>query len=665
MKTASRAGPDGPAARTRLKLVLLPGLVLALGLSMTYGLWQTTREGAARAMQEDLRLAASTISSRIEDRVRDYVQVLRGVVGLFNASTSVDRQEFHRYVASLGLTQRYPGIQAIGFCEFIPADRKAEHIAAVRREGFRDYDIRPAGQRDFYTAVVYIEPFGGPNLRDFGYDMAPDPVRWAAAAQARDLAQAAFSGKVALQQNDRSDTQSGFLLFLPIYRPGGPHGTLEARRSGLIGWAYSAVRMHALIEDVLNTVEIDKLPPTLQVEIHDGSRQTPATLLFALGHAATGAASDPLYRQVRRLDLSGRQWSLALSSNSRPEDWRPNDKATQVALVGVTASLLLALFVGAQTLSQMRIASLLTKTARANDRLAEREQDLLWAQRIAQLGSWHHDPVSQQTLWSDGMFSIWGLDPRQGAPDAKRHRKLIHPEDRQLLDKAMRAAVERGAPYSLELRIRRPDGETRTIMTICTPQSDAAGRVLRLSGTDQDITDRVQLQEALREQAIRDPLTGLLNRRFLDETLPRELARCQRTGESLVVAMLDLDRFKGLNDTYGHEAGDQVLRAVGALLRGSVRSADLACRYGGEELTLILPGTTLEDARVRLDALRESISQIRVRYREGELPAITVSVGLAAAARNETDAAALVSRADTALYRAKAQGRNRVRVAAS
>ncbi len=663
MKTVSRAGPEGPAARRRLKLLLLPGLVLALGLSMTYGLWQTAREEATRAMEESLRFSASEIASRIEDRLRDYVQALGGVVGLFNASISVDRQEFHRYIASLGLAERYPGIQAIGFSEFIPADRKTEHIAAVRREGFRDYDIRPAGERDFYTAVVYIEPFGGPNARTFGYDMAPDPVRWAAAVQARDLAQAAFSGKVDLQQSDRSDTQPGFLLFLPVYRPGAPQDTLEDRRSSLIGWAYSALCMRELIEDVLKTVELDKLHPRLQVEIHDGDRQTPDTLLFALEQAATGAAPEPAYRQVRRLDIDGHRWSLALSS--APVDaWRPNDKATQVVLVGVAASLLLALFVGAQTISQMRIASLLKKTARANDQLGERERDLLWAQRIAQLGSWHYDPVSQQTTWSEGMFSIWGLDPNQGVPDAKRHRELIHPEDRRLLDQAMRVAVEQGEPYNLELRIRRPDGETRTIMTICTPQSDARGQLVRLSGTDQDITERVQLQEALREQAIRDPLTGLLNRRFLDETLPRELARCQRTGESLVVAMLDLDRFKALNDTYGHEAGDQVLRAVGELLRRSVRSADLACRYGGEELTLILPGTSLEDAWERLDALRKAIAQVRIRYREGELPAITVSVGLAAASRNENDAAALVSRADTALYRAKAQGRNRVLAAA-
>jgi diguanylate cyclase (GGDEF)-like protein len=175
-----------------------------------------------------------------------------------------------------------------------------------------------------------------------------------------------------------------------------------------------------------------------------------------------------------------------------------------------------------------------------------------------------------------------------------------------------------------------------------------------------DITERKRLQEALREQAIRDPLTGLFNRRYLDETLPRELGRCQRSGELLIVAMLDLDHFKRFNDTYGHEAGDTVLRAVGDLLGKSLRAGDLPCRYGGEELTLILHGSTLEDARLLLDDLRRAIRQTRMVYRGGELPAITVSIGVAAAEAAETDAATLLSRADAALYQAKAQGRDRV-----
>ena len=170
----------------------------------------------------------------------------------------------------------------------------------------------------------------------------------------------------------------------------------------------------------------------------------------------------------------------------------------------------------------------------------------------------------------------------------------------------------------------------------------------------------LKLREALREQAIRDPLTGLFNRRYLDETLRRELHRCQRQGEPLAAAMLDIDHFKRFNDNYGHEAGDNVLRAIGGLLKRSLRTGDIACRYGGEELTMIMPGSPLADAQTRLDSLRQAIMAMQVLYQGEDLPAITVSIGVAAAGEQEVDAAALLGRADAALYLAKEQGRNRV-----
>ncbi|MCP5195937.1 MAG: diguanylate cyclase [Gammaproteobacteria bacterium] len=170
----------------------------------------------------------------------------------------------------------------------------------------------------------------------------------------------------------------------------------------------------------------------------------------------------------------------------------------------------------------------------------------------------------------------------------------------------------------------------------------------------------LKLREVLREQAIRDPLTGLFNRRYLDETLPRELHRCRRAHEPVAVAMLDIDHFKHFNDVYGHESGDRVLQAVGSLLRQSLRAGDIACRYGGEEMTLVLPGAAANEVWARLEALRQTIMQLHLHHRERELPVITVSIGLAAAGADEADAVALLRRADAALYRAKAQGRNRI-----
>ena len=207
---------------------------------------------------------------------------------------------------------------------------------------------------------------------------------------------------------------------------------------------------------------------------------------------------------------------------------------------------------------------------------------------------------------------------------------------------------------------RRADGNIIDTQADWSYRRNQYGQLQGFIAVVTDITERKRLQAALQEQAIRDPLTGLFNRRYLDETLPRELSRCQRNGEPLVVAMLDLDHFKRFNDTYGHEAGDTVLRTIGELLGKTLRAGDLPCRYGGEELTLILHGSTLEDARLRLDELRQALRKTRMVYRGGELPAITVSIGVTAAEAAETDATTLLNRADAALYQAKAQGRDRV-----
>jgi diguanylate cyclase (GGDEF)-like protein/PAS domain S-box-containing protein len=174
----------------------------------------------------------------------------------------------------------------------------------------------------------------------------------------------------------------------------------------------------------------------------------------------------------------------------------------------------------------------------------------------------------------------------------------------------------------------------------------------------------LRLREALRSQAIRDPLTGLFNRRFMEEALEREVRRAARHLAPLSVIMLDLDRFKQLNDSLGHDAGDALLREMGVFLNSRIRSADIACRYGGEEITLILPDASLDAARARAEELREGVRRITVQDGDRTIGPLTVSAGVACFPLHGTTAEALLKAADEALYRAKGAGRDRVMVAA-
>ena len=173
----------------------------------------------------------------------------------------------------------------------------------------------------------------------------------------------------------------------------------------------------------------------------------------------------------------------------------------------------------------------------------------------------------------------------------------------------------------------------------------------------------LKLRETLRNQSIRDPLTGLFNRRYMEETLERELRRAERNQRPLSVVMLDLDRFKGFNDTFGHDAGDVVLAEFGRLARASVRGADVVCRYGGEEFVLILPDATAEDSLRRVEQLRLSTAQLYVKHREQSIGAPSFSGGIAAFPVNGDKVEDLLRAADTALYRAKAMGRSRILIA--
>lgn len=241
--------------------------------------------------------------------------------------------------------------------------------------------------------------------------------------------------------------------------------------------------------------------------------------------------------------------------------------------------------------------------------------------------------------------------------------------------------VTRGDSWSGTIVNRRKDGTEYQEEQTIAPVLDENGAITHFIAIKQDVTEqrRVQaelerahaelaarlseiedLNEQLREQAIRDPLTGLHNRRYLEQTMKRDISRARRSGESLVVAAIDVDHFKSVNDVHGHAVGDRVLLQLADVLLSQVRSSDLVCRVGGEEFVVVMPRAEILGAVSRAEGWRAAFAKRTVDGRDGAPVRATISIGIARFRDPAESFAACLRRADEALYAAKNAGRDRV-----
>lgn len=192
-----------------------------------------------------------------------------------------------------------------------------------------------------------------------------------------------------------------------------------------------------------------------------------------------------------------------------------------------------------------------------------------------------------------------------------------------------------------------------------TPMAEAVSEQLALAITN------LRLRETLRTQSLRDPLTGLSNRREIDEQLPKEIARHARNAQPMCLFVLDIDHFKRFNDTFGHDAGDAVLREFAHTVKKFMRTEDIVARLGGEEFIVALPNTPLDQAKILAVRVREQVSQMDVSFKGSSLGKVTTSIGVAEFPKHGPTVENLIAAADAALYQAKGNGRNRVETAGS
>lgn len=273
------------------------------------------------------------------------------------------------------------------------------------------------------------------------------------------------------------------------------------------------------------------------------------------------------------------------------------------------------------------------------------------------------DPQWTVLFVSDGCQDLTGYEPEELIDNRNASfADLMDAEANARLRREVKTALAQGRSFSVEYALVRKDGSELWVWERGRGVVEGDGETL-LEGIVLDISDRKKLESELEELATRDPLTGLYNRRELSRLLEEELERARRYQRSLALLWIDFDHFKDVNDTYGHAAGDSVLKSVSRLLEDSVRSVDWVGRFGGEEFVIVLPEMEMAEARDTADRLRQQVSAAPQPLGDGNTVPLTISIGVAVYPGHGVTGAQLRAAADRAMYRAKEQGRNCVSMA--
>ncbi len=653
-----------------------------LGLAAFFTLlllgWQKLRQQEFLNAEKTFDVLVNNANDRLINRMLDYEGVLKGARGLFLASDNINRNEWEAYYRALQLDLSLTGIQGLGYSVIFPKPELAAFEEQVRAQGYPEFSVYPDGDRSIYSAIVYIEPFSSRNLRAFGYDMYSEPIRRKAMDRAISTALPSWSGKVELVQEFDIDIQPGLLVYLPIYKKGYPTRSENERQDAIQGFVYSAFRA----EDLLSQV-FDYTNRQLELQLYD--QQVGMDNLL---YSTVEAVEDTTLNKTIEIKIGGATWIGVFTSNQQFENELDYSVANTVLVAGlfVLLVLLISLIVDERKRRKLVETSHLLESRFENSvktaeltKLLQSCSDIeeafpiiasVLSTMLPSLSGVCYMLNNSETLliskrnWGDQNFFAETCAPQEcwavkrSAPHLYRYNVLAEVRCRHLTEPSETIC----APLVTQGRL---------IGVLSFAAFSSNGRASNISKHEVELISSVSeiislalanliLRESLRESSVRDSLTGLFNRRVMEEILNRELDRSRRIGSNIALAMLDLDHFKLINDSYGHTAGDKVLKAVSELMAGFRSGSDYVARYGGEEFLLVLTDISREEASERLEHLRQSIERLKVEAEGYVIENITLSIGVAMFPQMGEQLEELLSRSDQALYEAKRNGRNQV-----
>lgn len=637
----------------RARLVLLPLLILLTGLSITWSVWDHERQAARRELLSEFNFALGDAVSRIEQRMATYEQMLRGVQGMFAARGALDLDAFHGYLGAINADANFAGVQAIGVVQWVPAQRRDAHMADMRTRAGRRYAIDPPGERNGYAPLIAREPISGAGNGLLGFDSWVHAARRLAMEKSRDSGLAVVSGKVQLASDAGAPPVAGFVMYLPIYARGEPQENVADRRAHLLGWVYAAFRMR----DVLASLYGEQ-PPGLYLSIYDGTHPSSESLLYR--------SSEPKNVEVisanEYLVVGGHDWTLSMTAQPDFKARFGRNAKLLIACTGAGLSLLLALLAWSLASGRsraMRLASKMTAEVRESEaelRIAAVAFDSLEGMMVTDADGTILRVNSAFTECTGYTAEdVIGRNPRilsSGRHDAAFFRDMWD-------------TIRRVGGWQGEIWDRRKNGEIYPKWLTITAVKADDGRVTHYVGTHYDITERKLAEEQIKELAFFDALTHLPNRTLLRDRLRQVIALSAQNHTHGALLFVDLDNFKTLNDTHGHDIGDMLLKQVAQRLQACVRHYDCVGRFGGDEFVLLLEhigSETMDSATHAMNVAQKVLTALNAPYSLGVLQhRITPSIGIALIDEKTPSTGELLKRADMAMYKAKAEGRNAIR----
>ena len=325
------------------KKIWLFWFVLAVGLLFTWIEAMNVKRTILLDAKQEFEFVCNEIKNKIITRLEVHAQILRSGSAFFESSTDVTREEWRKFIEQQRIENNLPGIQGVGFSLIIPKNQLVSHEQKIRSEGFPQYAVKPAGKRDIYTSIIYLEPFVDRNLRAFGYDMFSEPIRRKAMEYARDYNVASLSGKITLVQETEKDIQAGTLMYVPVYKSNLPVETIEERRISILGWVYSPYRMNDLMNGILGGYGLIE-GKQYQLQIYDDSTFNSNVLMFDSRldkNKINNLSSSHIF--LSQIEFNNHTWFVRITQADNSTSNIDYSKVWIVAIAGSAVSILLAI----------------------------------------------------------------------------------------------------------------------------------------------------------------------------------------------------------------------------------------------------------------------------------------------------------------------------------